>query len=104
MCDEAKKRERPGWYGKNYSFFSNTACEYFPCHQVPEGTEFNCLFCYCPLYILGRECGGNFTYLENGFKDCSRCLIPHQRENYGYIIEHYRQILDAMSKQEQPPD
>ena len=42
----SKETERPAWYGKGYSFFTNTACEYFPCHPVPEGTEFNCLFCY----------------------------------------------------------
>ena len=71
----SKETERPAWYGKGYSFFTNTACEYFPCHPVPEGTEFNCLFCYCPLYVLGRDCGGNFTYLENGRKDCSNCLL-----------------------------
>lgn len=92
--------ERPDWYGKGYSFFSNTQCEYFPCHPAPEGTAFNCLFCYCPLYMLGRSCGGNFTYQQNGFKDCGGCLIPHRRENYGYIIERYGQIVEAMTERE----
>ena len=53
------------WEGKHFAFYTNKECEYYPCHPVPEGTEFNCLFCYCPLYMLGRKCGGNFTYLES---------------------------------------
>lgn len=73
------------WEGKHFAFYTNKECEYYPCHPVPEGTEFNCLFCYCPLYMLGRKCGGNFTYLESGVKDCSECLVPHRRENYGFI-------------------
>ena len=98
----SKETERPAWYGKGYSFFTNTACEYFPCHPVPEGTEPNCLFCYCPLYVLGRDCGGNFTYLENGRKDCSKCLLPHRRESYGDIIRRYQDILGVMARQEKP--
>ena len=49
-----------------YKFFQNKKCEYFPCHKgIPEA-DFNCLFCYCPLYTLGKSCGGNFEYLKNG--------------------------------------
>ena len=62
---------------KQFSFFSHTACEYFPCHSGVPAEEFNCLFCYCPLYALGKECGGNFVILENGVKDCSDCTVPH---------------------------
>ena len=40
------------WEGKHFAFYTNKECEYYPCHPVPEGTEFNCLFCYCPLYML----------------------------------------------------
>ncbi len=93
--------EKPHWEGKGYSFFSNKACEFYPCHPVEEGTEFNCLFCYCPLYALGRACGGNFTYLENGTKDCSRCLIPHRRESYGYITGRFQDLCAAMKTLEQ---
>ena len=46
------------------SFFQNHECEYFPCHKVENVDGFNCLFCYCPLYVLGSDCGGNFTYTE----------------------------------------
>lgn len=67
------------------SFFRNYECEWFPCHKVNDDTEFNCLFCFCPLYNK-EDCGGNFTYTSNGIKDCSNCLIPHKAENYEYII------------------
>ena len=102
---ETSGEARPCWYGKGYAFFSNTSCEYFPCHPVPAGTDFNCLFCYCPLYMLGPDCGGNFTYLENGCKDCSQCLRPHLRENYGEITQYYQRIQEAMVRRsgEFPP-
>ena len=49
--------------------------------------DFNCLFCYCPLYLLDKECGGNFSFTSEGIKDCSNCLIPHKKENYQWILE-----------------
>ncbi len=70
----------------NYEFFSHTQCEFFPCHSTDDPKGFNCLFCYCPLYLLGEKCGGNFSYTQEGIKDCSACLIPHRRENYSYIV------------------
>ena len=48
----------------NYDFFQNSACEYFPCHKCQDPENFSCLFCYCPLYALGDQCGGNFTYTK----------------------------------------
>jgi len=83
------------WQGKGYSFFQNERCEYFPCHGIENGETFhaaetgegfNCLFCFCPLYGLD-DCGGKFTYLDNGKKECIDCLIPHRRDNYGYIMD-----------------
>ena len=56
---------------ENYKFFQHKACEFFPCHETKDIDNFNCLFCYCPLYALGENCGGNFKILENGVKDCS---------------------------------
>lgn len=82
----------------NYSFFQNRECEYFPCHPGVKKEDFNCLFCYCPLYALGKNCGGAFTYDDKGIKDCSRCLIPHRRENYDYILKKYPDILRLMQK------
>ena len=77
--------------GKHYSFFQNTECEYFPCHRIGDPGQFNCLFCYCPLYGLGPRCGGNFRYNERGIKDCSGCVIPHLRDNYGRIIGRWKE-------------
>ncbi|MEG1527877.1 MAG: cysteine-rich small domain-containing protein [Clostridia bacterium] len=68
---------------KNSSqFFCNRDCEYFPCHKTSREGEFNCLFCFCPLYRL--DCGGNYTLIDGKIKDCSACLLPHY--NYDYII------------------
>lgn len=80
---------------KNYRFFTHKDCEFFPCHKTDDRDNFNCLFCYCPLYMLGEDCGGNFSY-QNGIKDCSRCIIPHKRENYDSIIGRFSEITDAM--------
>ena len=93
-------RTKKYWEGKHFAFYTNKECEYYPCHPVPEGTEFNCLFCYCPLYMLGRKCGGNFTYLESGVKDCSKCLVPHRRENYGFIADSFQKIAGEMAERE----
>ena len=78
----------------NYSFFQNADCEYFPCHKVSDTGSFNCLFCYCPLYALGKNCGGNFNYTENGIKDCTDCLIPHREGGYQYVNDKFPQIAE----------
>ena len=85
---------------RNYSFFQNTKCEYFPCHKVSDPENFNCLFCYCPLYALGRKCGGNFESNESGFKDCSGCAVPHRRENYEKVVSRYKDIMDVVREQD----
>ena len=77
---------------KAYAFFQNRACEKFPCHGgIPE-EDFNCLFCYCPLYALGDRCGGHFHYTEKGNKSCIDCNFPHRRENYDRILARYPEI------------
>ena len=73
---------------KNSSrFFENKDCEYFPCHKELE--NFNCLFCYCPMY--GKEnCPGNARYMETSgkrIKICSDCTFPHKPENYDVIMK-----------------
>ena len=40
---------------ENYKFVQNKACEYFPCHKTSDPENFNCLFCFCPLYMLKQE-------------------------------------------------
>lgn len=82
------------WENKHYSFFQNTQCEFFPCHKTGRPEDFNCLFCYCPLYALGKDCGGSCSYTEQGVKDCSACLLPHRRDGYGYILSKFGQIVE----------
>ena len=65
-------------------FFRNTDCEYFPCHKTEDTEDFNCLFCFCPLYHL-TDCPGTPSYLPNGIKDCSNCTYPHG--NYDGVIQ-----------------
>ncbi len=84
----------------NYAFFQNRDCEYFPCHKCTDQESFNCLFCYCPLYALADRCGGNFTYTENGIKDCSACLIPHRRENYEMVMAKMKDVMEIAKKKD----
>jgi len=83
---------------EHYKFCQNRECEYFPCHKGLNEDAFNCLFCYCPLYALGDQCGGNYAYLENGIKDCSNCLVPHRRENYDRIMEKMGAVMELAKK------
>lgn len=82
----------------NYKYFQNRECEYFPCHPNADTEYFNCLFCYCPLYALGDQCGGGFTYTDDGIKDCSNCLRPHKKENYDEIVGQMGQVLELAKK------
>ena len=82
----------------HYDFFQNKECEFYPCHEQANPDSFSCLFCYCPLYALGNKCGGNFTYTEQGIKDCSGCLVPHRREKYLKIMEKMPEILELAKK------
>ena len=85
----------------NYDFFQNKQCEYFPCHEGADPETFSCLFCYCPLYALGEECGGNFTYKnKKGVKDCSNCLVPHRRENYDRMTEKTALLVEKVRRPE----
>ncbi len=86
----------------NYDFFQNKQCEFFPCHKNADPETFSCLFCYCPLYALGDQCGGNFRYTAEGIKDCSDCLRPHVRENYDCICKCMKKIIDITKKSENP--
>ena len=83
---------------ENYKFFQNTKCEYFPCHKCDNPESFSCLFCYCPLYALGDKCGGNFSYTEQGIKDCSACLRPHWKENYDSIMAQMGEVMELAKK------
>ena len=76
----------------SYRFYQNRECEYFPCHKVGNEEEFNCLFCFCPLYALGSGCGGNCSYTKEGIKDCSACLLPHSPKGYDYITDKFKEV------------
>ena len=66
----------------NYKYFVHQDCAFYPCHALDNWK--NCLFCWCPLYLL--DCGGAFV-VRKGIKDCSECVIPHTKEGYDYILE-----------------
>ena len=84
--------------GENYKFFNHKDCEFFPCHKTNKPEEFNCLFCYCPLYALGENCGGNFKYTAKGIKDCSSCILPHKKDDYNYIMSKFQDLVKITSK------
>lgn len=74
----------------SYRFFENRDCKYFPCHD--RQGDFNCMFCYCPMYRL-ENCPGNPSYIERGdkkIKDCTNCTFPHVPDNYDKIMEVLR--------------
>lgn len=83
---------------ENYKFFNHKECEYFPCHKTNDPDNFNCLFCYCPLYALKDKCGGNFRYTDKGIKDCTNCTLPHKKDNYNYIIGKFKDIINISKK------
>ena len=91
------------WQDKHYAFFCNRECEYFPCHKTVDPDNFNCLFCYCPLYVLGHDCGGNFFYNEKGNKVCTNCGLPHIRGNYGYVRGRYKEVMERIKALENAP-
>ena len=81
-----------------YQFFQNRSCEYFPCHKGIPQEAFNCLFCYCPLYALGRDCGGNCSYSKRGYKSCINCTFPHVAQHYPLVMERCKRILEKVKQ------
>ena len=90
--------------GKHYAFFSNKSCEFFPCHTGIAEENFNCLFCYCPLYILGRKCGRNFFHSAKGIKVCKHCSFPHKKENYDLMVQKIRRHVLAVGMDSCPAE
>jgi Zn-finger protein len=76
------------------TFFTHKKCEFFPCHKTENPENFNCLFCYCPLYTLGKFCGGNFDYMKNGTKSCVNCEIPHKKNSAEYIKNRFGELSE----------
>ena len=58
------------------------------------------MFCYCPLYALGENCGGNYRYTEKGIKDCSACLVPHNPGGYDRVLSKF-QLVAELAKQKE---
>lgn len=80
-----------------HPFFAHRECEFFPCHEGVDPDEFNCLFCYCPLYVLGDECGGEFTRTADGVKDCSPCTLPHRGDaGTKLVTERFDDLRERM--------
>lgn len=72
-------------------YFCNKDCQYFPCHER-EG-DFNCLFCYCPMYTY-KDCLGHPTYKESKgktIKVCTHCSFPHDPEHYDAIMQFLKE-------------
>ena len=63
--------------------FSHRECPSWPCHNIE---DINCIFCYCPLYYM-VDCGGDFSITDKGIKDCSRCVKPHGKDGWSYVVE-----------------
>ncbi|WP_297598542.1 cysteine-rich small domain-containing protein [uncultured Cetobacterium sp.] len=81
----------------NYKFNQNKSCEFFPCHKMEDTDNFNCLFCYCPLYMLGKDCGGNFRYTAGDIKDCSQCILPHIKDvGYDHIQKKMMEVIEIV--------
>jgi Zn-finger protein len=50
--------------------------------------------------MLGDKCGGNYTYMENGIKNCTDCMVPHSRNAVQYIIKRWAGIAERAKKQD----
>lgn len=89
----------------SHKCFTNDKCPYYPCHAETEGEDFNCLFCFCPLYALGDQCGGNFRYTPNGVKDCTNCTLPHQGEKgWEHVMKHIGGIIGMTRSVKDDPE
>ena len=87
---------------EGYKFYQNRECNFFPfkgnenaCHPNSNSDTHSCLFCFCPLYALPPEkCPdeANPIILNDGTKDCSKCLYPHKLENYNDIIDKLKEL------------
>jgi len=80
--------------GDNFRFFRNANCFYFPCHETEDDKEFNCQFCYCPLYFF-PDCGGRPT-LRGKVKDCSQCDKPHRPDGYEHVMTRLTRYFEEL--------
>jgi len=45
-----------------------------------------------------ENCGGRYTMLESGFKDCSKCTKNHDKDSWKFVIGRLRDIMDVKVK------
>ena len=99
------QEEGEGTLPDGTSFFRNVSCAYFPCHEGVDPKEFNCLFCYCPLYALGPRCGGDYSYTPGGIKDCSGCTRLHAGDGGVAIVRaQFAQLAELARHHEEEDD
>ena len=96
MTSRGRTDAAPPGGEKRYRFFQHRACEFFPCHSGVREEDFNCLFCYCPLYALGRRCGGSFVYTPQGITGI--VVAPGMHEIHGVNEYTSAQELTAMAQ------
>ena len=52
--------------------------------------------------MLGEDCGGNFTYLSNGMKDCSACVLPHIKgKGYEHVQKKMQEVMEKVRKKDE---
>lgn len=71
---------------------SNTACEYYPCHNHPQ----NCTFCYCPFYPCGDPSTGGHWIKEKQVWSCEGCTWIHQDDTVECIEGKLPQLLEKV--------
>ena len=72
------------------NFRKTKAVNIFPVTK-PLTKKISIVFCYCPLYALKGDCGGNY-FKNNGIKDCSNCLIPHLDGGYEKVMAKIKML------------
>ena len=68
-----------------YDFFQNRDCEYFPCHPGADPDTFSCIFCYCPLYALGENCGAIILIRKTGSRIVPNACGPTSGSAMGIL-------------------
>lgn len=57
------------------------------------------MLCYCPLYMLGPDCGGNFEYLPSGIKSCLNCNRPHDPKRWNEMMGMMKVVVQRVQKE-----
>jgi Zn-finger protein len=71
-------------------------CKFFPCHKGINPEDFDCTFCYCPIYPCGiKETGGKWITGNSGdaIWDCTGCNIIHRKDVVKKIKSKIRDII-----------